>query len=142
MTATMTAAHTPSDPRQRRIWDMIAEPKTVTVLMTALYASVLVLGVYTLIDPSHSRVIMSILLITGGVLGMVAAPVGQWWIERAGLIGVVTAWAMHLLTVIHIAPPDGAWQILTTVWAIGLCITRWLRISGLPADPRRRREGQ
>ena len=139
----MPAAHTPSDPRQRRIWDMIAEPKTVTVLMTALYASVLVLGVYTLIDPSHSRVIMSILLITGGVLGMVAAPVGQWWIERAGLIGVVTAWAMHLLTVIHIAPPDGAWQILTTVWAIVLCITRWLRISGLPADPRRHgREGQ
>ena len=134
----MTAAHTPSDPRQRRIWDMIAEPKTVTVLMTSLYASVLGLGVYTLTDPSHSRVIMSILLITGGALGMVSAPVGQWWIERAGLIGVVTAWAMHLLTVIHVAPPDGAWQILTTVWAIGLCVTRWLRISGLPADPRRR----
>ena len=51
----MTAAHTPSDPRQRRIWDMIAEPKTVTVLMTGLYASVLVLGVYTLMEPSHSR---------------------------------------------------------------------------------------
>ena len=139
----MAAAHTPSDPRQRRIWDMIAEPKTVTILMTALYASVLVLGVYTLVEPSHSRVIMSILLITGGALGMVSAPVGQWWIERAGLIGVVTAWSMHVLTVIHVAPPDGAWQILTTVWAIGLCVTRWLRISGLPADPRRHgREGQ
>ena len=134
----MTAAHIPSDPQQRRIWDMIAEPKTVTILMTGLYASVLVLGVYTLIEPSHSRVIMSILLITGGALGVVSAPVGQWWIERAALIGVVTAWSMHLLTVIHIAPPDGAWQILTTAWAIGLCVTRWLRISGLPADPRRR----
>ena len=128
----------PISPQQRRIWDMIAEPKTVTMLMAGLYTSALVLGVYTLMDPSHSRVIMSILLITGGALGMVSAPIGQWWIERAGLIGVVTAWAMHLLTVIHIAPPDGAWQILTTVWAIGLCVTRWLRISGLPADPRRR----
>ena len=49
-----------------------------------------------------------ILLITGGALGMVSAPIGQWWIERAGLIGVVTAWSMHVLTVIHIAPPDGA----------------------------------
>ena len=129
-------------PTCRGIWAMIAEPKSVTILMTALYSSVLGLGVYTLIDPSHSRVIMSILLITGGALGMVSAPIGQWWIERAALIGVVTAWSMHVLTVIHIAPPDGAWQILTTVWAIGLCVTRWLRISGLPADPRRRREGR
>ena len=125
----------------RRVWDMLAEPKSVTVLMTVAYAALVALGFWSVRDISMTgiRDMMGGLLIAGGVCGLIGCPWGQWWIERAGLVAIGAAFAVHLSFVMAISPPDGPWEVASALGLLLLVVTRWIRIRTLPADPRRPR---
>ena len=127
----------------RGIWDMLAEPKSVTIMMTAAYGALIMLGFWSVQDISTTglRDIMGGLLIAGGVAGMIGCPWGQWWIERAGLVATAAAFAVHLSIVMAVTPPDGPWDVASAVGIELLVVTRWIRIRALPADPRRPRPG-
>ena len=122
-----------------RIWALIAEPKTVTIIMTVMWTFQLGLGVWTVTDaaPTGTRDLMGVLLIVAGALGTVGCPLGQWWVERPAIIAAVTAFIMHLLIVVDVAPPDGPWEVAAAAGMVVLMATRWERIRGLPADPRK-----
>lgn len=120
-----------------RLWAMVAEPKSVTVLMTLAYLGLLGLGFWAVTDASTMGVrdMMGGLLIAGGVAGVVGCPLGQWWIERAGLVATAAAFAVHLSFVVAISPPDGPWEVASALGLLLLVVTRWIRIRTLPADP-------
>ena len=124
-------------PLIRRVWAMLAEPKSVTVLMTGAYAALLALGFWAIGDASTMglRDMMGGLLIAGGVCGLIGCPWGQWWIERAGLVAIGAAFAVHLSFVVAISPPDGPWEVASALGLLLLVATRWIRIRTLPADP-------
>ncbi|AOT24435.1 membrane protein [Propionibacterium phage Doucette] len=127
----------------RRVWDMLAEPKSVTIMMTAAYAALLALGFWAIDDASTMGVrdMMGGLLIAGGVCGLIGCPWGQWWIERAGLVAIGAAFAVHLSFVVAISPPDGPWEVASALGLLLLVVTRWIRIRTLPADPTLPRPG-
>lgn len=128
-------------PLIRRVWAMLAEPKSVTIMMTLAYAALMGLGFWAIVDISTLGVrdMMGGLLIAGGVCGLIGCPLGQWWIERAGLVAIAAAFGVHLSFVVAISPPDGPWEVASTLGLELLVATRWIRIRALPADPRRPR---
>ena len=126
-----------------RIWAMVAEPKSVTVLMTLAYLGLLGLGFWAIDDASTMGVrdMMGGLLIAGGGCGLIGCPWGQWWIECAGLVAIGAAFAVHLSFVVAISPPDGPWEVASALGLLLLVATRWIRIRTLPADPTLPRPG-
>ncbi|AOT24316.1 hypothetical protein B3_22 [Propionibacterium phage B3] len=128
-------------PLIRRVWAMLAEPKSVTIMMTFAYGGLLGMGFSSLAgaSPGGLRDMMGGLLIVGGVCGLIGCPAGQWWIERAGLVAVAAAFAGHLSFVVAVSPPDGPWEVASAIGVLVLVATRWIRIRALPADPRRAR---
>ncbi|WFF32389.1 hypothetical protein FAM19024_001850 [Propionibacterium freudenreichii] len=120
-----------------RIWDLLAEPKSVTVMMTFAYGGLLGMGFWAIVDasPGGVRDMMGGLLIAGGVCGLIGCPWGQWWIERAGLVAIGAAFAVHLSFVVAISSPDGPWEVASALGLLLLVVTRWIRIRTLPADP-------
>ncbi|MDK9627005.1 hypothetical protein [Propionibacterium freudenreichii] len=122
---------------------MVAEPKSVTVLMTCIYGALLGMGFSSVIgaSPGGLRDMMGGLLIVGGVCGLIGCPAGQWWIERAGLVAIGAAFAVHLSFVVAISSPDGPWEVASAIGVLVLVATRWIRIRALPADPTLPRPG-
>ncbi|MFK5160510.1 hypothetical protein ACI3QN_08985 [Propionibacterium freudenreichii] len=126
-----------------RLWDLLAEPKSVTIMMTFAYAALLGMGFSSLAgaSPGGLRDMMGGLLIVGGVCGLIGCPAGQWWIERAGLVAVAAAFAVHLSFVVAVSSPDGPWEVASAIGVLVLVATRWIRIRTLPADPTLPRPG-
>lgn len=139
----MKTNHFPASSGRRRLWDLLAEPKSVTVLMTCAYACLVAMGFWAIDDASTMGVrdMMGGLLIAGGVCGLIGCPWGQWWIERAGLVAIGAAFAVHLSFVVAISPPDGPWEVASALGLLLLVVTRWIRIRTLPADPMLPRPG-
>ncbi|MFK5165196.1 hypothetical protein, partial [Propionibacterium freudenreichii] len=56
-----------------RLWDLLAEPKSVTIMMTFAYAALLGMGFSSLAgaSPGGLRDMMGGLLIVGGVCGLI-----------------------------------------------------------------------
>ena len=124
----------------RCVWDMLTEPRNVTVITTALYLWAVGTGVHVLATPSIDgiRDWIAGFLIAGGLLAATGCPFGHWWIERVGLIGLVTAVSMRGAIVVSYDRPDQGIALWMLGAALALLITRWIRIRTLPRDPRRR----
>lgn len=142
--------HPPS--RARSLWALIAEPRIVTVAVTTSHALVAIAGVAGLHAPPATMVIASgtatwlsaawgLLLIVGGLLGVIGALPGWWYMERAGIIAQVAGLTMYVVPAAHLSitePTGGRWAF-TCLFAAGVgeLVVRWLRISGPTLDPSR-----
>lgn len=123
----------------QRVWELLTEPRSVTLITLTGYLACIAVGVHALVTPSVTGVrdLMAVLLILGGILAAAGCPFGQWWIERIGLIGLAFGFAMRTLLVVSYSRPDASFALLTLHMVGVLLATRWIRIRYLPIDPRR-----
>lgn len=133
----------------RRLWMMLHEPRAVTATMIGLWAVMVAIGLSALLAPpmpiAHEMgptltVIWAVLLLVGGALGLAGCPTGWWWIERAGVILAGTGMTVYLAVVLSLdysQPGSRLVQAGIVLLAVGLLVTRWLRISGAQVDPTR-----
>lgn len=134
----------------RRAWDVIEEPKAVTLVQAlVVYLAALTGGVLTLVwPPTTTSVILgdgivtaiAILLITGGTIGSATAITGWWWVERPlGVGALVLALLLYLWSVIEaqwLSDSGHRWLQMTCIMvAIGGLTARWLRIRRANYDP-------
>ena len=122
-----------------RIWELVREPKTITVLMACLYAAAVPVGIWLLNQPRLDGWwdVMAIMLMLGGVIAAIGAPFGHWWLERSGLILLGTSQLMRWLIVADYPSVDKAAALWSITAAVALIVTRWIRIRALPRDPQR-----
>lgn len=145
-----TTVHTPT-PRVVHPWiEWIADPRAVSALCAAAWAAITAAGIAALALGPPSSIASELgpyltiawagLYLTGGLLAMVGALPGWWYLERAGIILLVVGlvvydgvvWALHLTAGGNRAP-----QGLIVGALVLLSLARFARISGPALDPAR-----
>ena len=80
------------------------------------------------------------LLLSGGILGGAGCSIGWWWAERSGILLAGTGLFVYLTVVLALDYPQPGSRFVQAgivLLALGLLVTRWLRISGAQVDPTR-----
>lgn len=141
-----------SQSRAARIWAIVAEPKTVTVIMAVIYAALFMAGLAawdgaptavaaTVGEPLST--IWAVTLIVAGVCGVAGAIPGWYWLEKGGIIGGFFTSLTYMLSLIsqsHLYPatdyrPQAALLLVVAL----MFIIRWERVKGLTVDPTRQK---
>ena len=133
----------------RRIWLLLREPRAVTATMIVAWSVCTGIGLFALLMPSASlehhlgpllTVIWAALLLSGGILGGAGCSIGWWWAERSGILLAGTGLSVYLTVVLALDYPQPGSRFVQAgivLLALGLLVTRWLRISGAQVDPTR-----
>jgi hypothetical protein len=133
----------------RRAWDVIEEPKAVTLVQTLMvYAVTITGGALTLAWPPRTTsvvlgdllvTVIAVLMIAGGIIGAAAAISGWWWVERPLGVGLLlVALSLYGYSVIEAQVLSDGHRWLQLSWilvAAGGLIIRWLRIRRANYDP-------
>ena len=129
------------------LWGWLHEPKLVTAAAVVGYLGLAVAGVMSLIHPPNTITLEVGPYLTfagagfavfGGLVGLVAAPRGLWWLERVALLSVLTYILIYGTTIIslQITSPGSRWmQIGLVVWGAQAVLSRWDRTRGAALDP-------
>lgn len=121
----------------------IAEPRVVRILHFGIYICMVFAGWRVIVNPSlsYNHVVNSLtvdilgaFLMVGALIGAVAVLPGVWWLERAGIISLVTGMAMY--SVVIIALGGAAIVVIISIAFILAHSVRWLDIRGLQLAPR------
>lgn len=135
----------------RRIWLLIREPRVITALTGLMWLIVTGIGLAALVAPpltiAHKigpwlTVYWGGALLLGGVLGLVGALPGWWWVERSGIAATATGIGIYLAVLIMLQAQAGSgssWlvQIGFVLLALIALVVRWMRIRGAQIDPLR-----
>ena len=133
----------------RRIWLMLHEPRAVTATMIVAWLVCTLVGLFALLMPPASlehhlgpmlTIIWAALLLSGGILGGAGCSIGWWWAERSGILLAGTGLSVYLTVVLALDYPQPGSRFVQAgivLLALGLLVTRWLRISGAQVDPTR-----
>lgn len=123
---------------------MIAEPRVRRLIYFGIYTFLGAASTGVLFRPPNS--IVNLLggiflvwgfagaIILGSILGMISVLPGVWWLERAGLIAIVTGIVMYTASVIILGaqPLSMALPIVVVL----ICALRWLDIKEYLLAPR------
>lgn len=129
-----------------RLWDLLHEPRAITLLMMLLYVTVFCIGCVALYYPPSSiekelgwvTMLWATSLILGGFLGVASTPRGVWWVERLAIIATGTGVVIYLSTVLQLHLSEGGNRLpqagFILIALISLAI-RWVRIRYASLDP-------
>lgn len=122
----------------------IEEPRVVRLLHFVIYVSMAIIGSVYLSNPPHPyegvlgqilAIILGALVLLGGLLGAFAVLPGIWWVERLGVISLMTGLTMYLVVTLSVqASPINvglAWAVIVSL------IIRWLHIRDFQYAPGR-----
>lgn len=128
-----------------RIWYGMSEPRIVTVLQTMFYIMALCYGIRQILTfesfpeeflTIHTGILVSLTFIIGGSVGMLSAPRGFWQFERAGIVLIITGFAIHMLWTILDPTPGIRWgQVFRLASCIVFLMIRYSTISWARMDP-------
>lgn len=128
-------------------WRLLREPRALTALTMLAYAAFIFIGVTASLDPPTSlseelgwvTEAWAAMLFGGGLLGVVSAPRGVWWIERIAIAGCGTGTAIYLATVLQIHVASEMGNRLPQMGMIALALIalagRWVFIRHSALDP-------
>lgn len=126
----------------RRVWSLVQEPRSVTLLVAfGVYGPGVLLGAWWLTSagiPPSLRDAAALMLAIGGTVGILGALPGEWGLERVGILGMLGGWATHLALTMAAAETGDVWDEAAIVGLMAALIVRALRTWGVPRDPRRR----
>lgn len=122
---------------------MIAEPRVVRLIHFGIYLCLLLAGAGIIYSPpgSFQSVLgVSLVYVFGGfiLLGAFVAAFavlpGIWWLERVGLLSLITGMAMYIVILIDLRPSPVGMSI--SVAFILTFLLRWIDIKGSLLAPR------
>lgn len=128
----------------RKVWGLIAEPRNITLIFCAVYALFLTQGIVNFtvphvdVEESLPRMIVNGLLVTGGAVGLLAAPRGLWLIERPAIFMIIGAYLIHLVWTLGDFNHDGDFEPQKCVRLVVIILflsARWLTIKRAMLDP-------
>lgn len=126
------------------IFYKIAEPRVVRLLYFAIYTSFLVAGLDTVINPPYKfddvigKALVYLLgsfAALGSILCFIAVLPGIWWLERAGIIALMTAVGMYIVLLINLEATS--FSIAISLGYFVRFILRWLEIRPYELAPRK-----
>lgn len=125
-----------------RLFYLIAEPRVVRIFQLLIYLGYVWAGSLIWLAPSESlRTILGMVLLTvfgafmvlGGLLGAFAVLPGIWWLERAGIVGIVTALLIYLVVILTLGV-SGVGVVVALI--LTLCmVKRWIEIRKYQVAP-------
>lgn len=136
----------------KRLWNLLSEPRNVTLLMLLIYIHIGVGGWLARTSPPEALLgewgepvteLWGWAMLICSALGLMGAFSGWYWIERAGAWAGITAMLMFGTTLFYLHGQDDAriWGVSSTV-AIACALflgTRIARTWGVRVDPARGR---
>jgi hypothetical protein len=123
---------------------LIAEPRVIRIIQFGIYIGLIYVGIYVLFAPPSSfENVLGQQLVTifggfvagGAVLGAVAVLPGIWWLERAGILSLVTGLSLYAVIAVSLGV-----SVVGTVVCICFAATfvqRWMEIRGSQLAPKR-----
>jgi hypothetical protein len=131
------------------LWARITEPKLITIVQTCIYAGIALAGLSAMLDPPMSvkgvwgptlTAVWAWLLISGGGIGALTAPVGRWWAEKLGLVAAATGVLLYASIVLslHFTDPGNRLVQLCFILVVLMHLAiRFLRIHRFSYEPGR-----
>lgn len=123
---------------------LIAEPRVVRVVQFGVYVCMTMAGHFVLVSTPHSFegvlgqmlvVVFGTFVMVGGILGAIAVLPGIWWLERVGILSLMTGMAMYSVVVFTLGiSPTG---FLIGVAFILTFVQRWMEIRRFQLAPKR-----
>jgi hypothetical protein len=129
----------------RTLFNLIAEPRVTRIIWFVIYTLMIAAGAYLLLAPPTSfentlgglRVfIFGAFILLGGVLAGFAVLPGIWWLERAGIISLVTG--LLIYAALTVALGSSVLGTLVCVAFAGSFLNRWRDIKAWQLAPKKR----
>jgi hypothetical protein len=123
---------------------LIAEPRVIRLVQFVVYVCMIFAGVFVLTTPPTSfREVLGTGLVTlfglfvggGAVLGAIAVLPGIWWLERAGILALVTGLAIYIIIAFNLGT-----SLVGTLVCVAFALTfvqRWMEIRKYQLAPKR-----
>lgn len=121
----------------------IPEPRIVRIMQFGIYLCMGSAGTSVLIKPSHAYesvlggslvYVFGSFLVLGSLLGAIAVLPGIWWLERIGLLLLITAMGLYVIVIVTLGVSVMG---IVVALAFGLTFTqRWTEIKGAQLAPR------
>lgn len=125
-----------------RLFYLIAEPRVVRLFQMLIYLGFIWAGLIIWLTPSESlqRILGGMLvgvfggfMVIGGALGAVAVLPGIWWLERAGIVGIVTGLLIYMVFILTLGI-TGLGFVVALI--LVLCVVkRWTEIRKFQVAP-------
>lgn len=129
-------------PTIRVLYEKIAEPKNVRITLFTIYLCMGLAGFgLVLYAPDSVEYILGIIsmytfagmVLVGAIFSGLAVLPGIWWLERVGLILLITGLGIYLIIVVALC---GSYIRIAAATALGLCfVARWMDIRGAQLAP-------
>lgn len=130
-------------PLSYKIFMLIAEPRVYRLIQFGVYLCMATAGIYTLSSPPKSFedivaqvfiYIMGAFILSGAIFAAVGVLPGIWWLERVGLIALVTGISIYAVIVIALgSSPVGVAVVLAFDLTFAM---RWMDIRQYQLAPR------
>lgn len=122
----------------------VAEPRVIRIMQFWIYICMGLAGLGVIFSPSERfQEVLSIalvyifggFLVVGSALGAIAVLPGIWWLERAGVISLVTGMAIYVVIIVDLG--SSAMGIVVAL-LFGLTFgQRWVEIHGAQLAPKK-----
>lgn len=98
-------------PTLYRAYLLVAEPRIVRLILFAIYIVFLIAGGFVLTQPPENFVeviterlvlMLGCFLALGGILSSVAVLPGLWWLERCGLLSLITGMLIYIVVIVDL----------------------------------------
>lgn len=97
-------------PALYKAYMLVAEPRIVRLVLFAIYTMFLIAGIFVLTQPPEKFVevltvslvcMLGSFLTLGSVLSMVAVLPGLWWLERCGILSLITGMLIYIVIIVN-----------------------------------------
>jgi len=133
------------------MWRHINEPRVISITHALVYAVLLVVALYSLVNPpatvegavgAFSMRLLAATLAVGGALGLPTALAGIWWLERTAVMLVILSSAVYLAIILalQVTGDPAANRLLQAGFVFSVAalhFVRWHRVRQRPYDPDR-----
>jgi len=126
-----------------RLFMLIKEPRVARILQLAIYVGHIVAGMLVLeaVDSTLQdvlgqtlRLVFGWLLIVCALFGTIAVLPGVWWLERAGVFGLIMALAIYLVVLMSLGTGSGVGAVVTVILILQM-VKRWTEIRRFQIAP-------
>lgn len=128
----------------RNLFKMIEEPRVARIMQLIIYCIFLTVGFYTLSDkPDRLENVIGVFLlslfscfiIVGAIIGVISVLPGIWWLERVGLIFLISGLLMYFVMIVY-ADASLTGTLIVLIMIISKC-QRWFEIKDWQLAPRK-----
>lgn len=134
----------------RRLWNLLKEPRVVTLMHCLSYIFLIAMGTVTLLSPPTTLALAwgqqitflwALILVIGGSFALCGCLTGLWWLESIGIWSLCLGVGLYIFIVVSLhflSSGNRLSQAFALIALFTLLISRFARIRGFNLDPTRK----